>query len=234
MDVMVFASDWIRISHCQPWSVPHALWHTSCRVDSMMLIRSLPLLLLTVACSASQDSLCLTSEAPVPISANTAAGTPESLLDMVLGEEQHTLRGPALGAVPLQMEVRWNGEEASWEDREPNAEAEGMGSFEDSHVCSDALLVPVELRFRTQDGQFDEQWSVVLTSTQAGRVVLDHELDASALDGTWRPDVQGYDSTRLRVHAEWTEDGSEGVLTAIARPVDGGPDQVWDVAVWPG
>ena len=203
----------------------------------MMIARYAMLLALAGACSPGDSLSCESSERAVGIETNTAAGSPESVLDLILGSEDHTLRGPTVGESTLHLDVSWKGEDAAWADRTPSyesADPAADGASDGEPVCSDALVVPVELAFSTSDGRFDEAWSVEGSASQPGLVVLDHEVPSSALRGDWRPQVQGYDSIRLRVHIEWTEDGSAGVLTAVASPDDGGPDESWDVAVWPG
>lgn len=183
--------------------------------------------LLLGACSAPSGDLCAGQADPVSMEASTAAGSAESLLDLVQGQEEQVLSGIGFGTVDMTLAVEWSGESAAWRDQESI-------DTENTYACADSLRVPVEVSLVTANRQLDETWTVELSATEPGMATLQQEVLIDELRGTWRPDVSDLQDLRLRVLIEWTETGSEGVLTAVGTPTDGGADHTWVVAVWPG
>jgi hypothetical protein len=51
--------------------------------------------------------------------------------------------------------------------------------------CSDAMSVPVTLSFTTNDGEFDEMWTVELLAEDMARATGHAEIDLLALDGAY-------------------------------------------------
>lgn len=204
------------------------------------MLRPIPtfILLALSACAPGSEAPCQTTEDAVALGESTAAGSADSVLSLVEGTEQHRLTGPAVGEVDLFLAVQWTGDEAAWSDSEPRSEAvptEADGMYGDGEpLCADRLSVPVNLRFSTDDGSFDESWVVEVAAHQPGSASVVHEVSVESLEGTWRPEVDGYSSLRVRVHVTWTEEGSVGRLQAVGWPEDGGAEESWDVAVWPG
>lgn len=189
------------------------------------MLRLFAMTLVLTACTSGVHDPCDAEADPVALEQGTAAGSASGVLALAEGTEEQTLSGPAFGDVGMALSVQWTGDTAAFRDTPPDA---------DAHVCYDALRVPVDLGLTTADGQLDESWQVSLTATEPGVVTVVHEVGVETLRGTWRPRVDDLTDLRLRVRIQWTEEGSEGVLTAIGTPTGDGPDEVWDVAVWPG
>lgn len=191
-------------------------------------------LLCLSGCAEVQPDGCVNSERSVSLEDATSVGSAQDLVALVEGTEQTTLTGPALHQVPLTVEVTWTGDEASWNDRGPSPSAtEREGTLAAEAVCADTLAVPVDLRFQTEDGSFDELWVAQIQSTASGEASLIHEVPVDQLQGTWAPAADDYRQLRLQIEVRWTDEGSHGVLRVIGSRDDGGADETWDLAVWP-
>lgn len=193
------------------------------------------LLCLTLgACAEGTVDGCIDAEESIGLADATTAGSAQALLELVEGSQQSTLTGPAFSNLGLMIDVRWTGDDASWNDRAPApATPTTEGEIVAEAVCADTLSVPVEVTFSTDDGQFDETWQTTAQSTAEGEAAIVHELPIDQLRGTWAPDAGDYAQMRLQVDMHWTADGHFGVLRLIGTPEDGGPEEAWDVAIWP-
>ncbi|MFK7929459.1 MAG: hypothetical protein AB8H79_14785 [Myxococcota bacterium] len=190
-------------------------------------------LMALLGCADASPDGCVSNEESVSLRAPTAAGSAEDLIALVEGSEASILTGPSVDAVPLNVTVTWTGDDASWNQRDP-APAPANGPYADAEtICADALTIPIEIRFQTEDGTFDETWTTTAQSNSVGSAHTTHAVALESLKGEFSPSVQGYEDVVLEVHIDWTPEGSQGVLRLIALPDDGGGEQSWDVAVWP-
>jgi len=102
--------------------------------------------------------------------------------------------------------------------------------------CDDRLDVETALTFATDDGAFDESWTLRLSATEAGSASVVQPLDLDGLDGTFDllpfVDATGWDALRGWVDVSVLGSGiSSGEIRGQASGEDDCPDED-DCAAW--
>jgi hypothetical protein len=91
--------------------------------------------------------------------------------------------------------------------------------------CSDAMSVPVTLSFTTNDGAFDETWTVELLAEDMARATGHAEIDLLTLDGTYGVtdvDPASFDEVVGILDLELAASAWTGELSGQARNGDTG------------
>lgn len=97
--------------------------------------------------------------------------------------------------------------------------------------CADHLQIEVPLAFSTEDGAFDETFTVTLRVLQADSASFTHRIDLDALQGTYEvTEVDPAEFRKVIVYLNGTLSSSavDGVISGVAEthPTSSGPDGV--------
>lgn len=90
--------------------------------------------------------------------------------------------------------------------------------------CTDYLIFPVELGFRTEDGSFDEEFSLNLNAWSADSGELAIEQGDDQLAGAWRAEAPSL----VLFSVGWNATGSAGQISAT----DNATGAFTDIAAW--
>jgi hypothetical protein len=164
--------------------------------------------------------------------------TPADFQDFTLGDHASRLTWASGDEVHLTLSVTSAGD-ASFVDYE--VATTGTGPVAEIG-CADDVELPVTVDFATDDGSFDEQWDVVVTSLTGQDAAFYHELDLATLGGTYtvtEVDPTLYDAVRVFVDGRFDATGPSGTVSGQAED-DGDPSDPsgvasatrFDVAAW--
>ncbi|WP_438029949.1 hypothetical protein [Sorangium sp. So ce233] len=97
--------------------------------------------------------------------------------------------------------------------------------------CADHLQVEVPLAFSTEDGAFDETFTVTLRALRADSASFTHRIDLDALQGTYEvTEVNPAEFRKVIVYLNGTLSSTavDGVISGVAEshPTSDGPDGV--------
>ncbi|WP_437737563.1 hypothetical protein [Sorangium sp. So ce1335] len=95
--------------------------------------------------------------------------------------------------------------------------------------CADHLQIEVPLAFATEDGAFDETFTVTLRALQASSASFTYRIDLDALQGTYEvTEVNPAEFRKVFVYLNGTlsSTGVDGVISGVAEshPTSDGPD----------
>lgn len=197
---------------------------------------SLFILLLLGACSDGLDSPCDEQRVDLPVDGASGYGfTARDVLDFAEGEHQATFSATTAPTTDLVIGVVWQGGPPEWSERVPASYPSAESDSASEPVCADALMVPVELEFTTQDGALRERWQTHLESTEPGIARFDFTIDPGRVRGSFAVDSADYRDQRFHLQGAFTEHGGvSGELTMSATHSQTGARDRWRLASWVG
>lgn len=164
----------------------------------------------SLGCAAvNRQPLAAGAVSPLGFSANQlfeALGTQQSI----------TLTWAEGGTTRLAVTIDASSAEVEFIDRELGVAPGGREPAGEVAIdCSDVLSAELTLRFVTDDGAFDETWSVTLSADTLTTARVFHRFDASALSGSFRVtqvDAAEFDELRTYLSLSFVEHVWSGSL----------------------
>lgn len=141
---------------------------------------------------------------------NLASGTQRAVLDF-------SVSTTAGDMTELSITVTDTGEPVRLIDVEAAVDSPDAG-------CPDYVLVPVTVRFTTDDGRLDEPFATDLVGFQGNETGFTTSLDADTLVGTFdyaSVDDAPYDQRRIVLNATYDPSGPQGRISGIGTRADG-------------
>lgn len=185
-----------------------------------------PLVLFALlACSRSSDiggqtgeemRTCAETRAAVDPDDSSAGFAAADLLS-AYATQLATLRWTTGGETPLTITLSASGDEVVWVHQEPIEPG-------DAGLCADALIFPVTVGFSTEDGAFDEVFSLSFNAWSGEMGETSAEVEDAALTGSYRAPSPAL----LNFSLGWNPSGHAGQITAY----DNASDAISDVALW--
>jgi hypothetical protein len=145
------------------------------------------------------------------------------VLAYAAGERELSLQYEGDDATTVTLTVAVDGDAAHFEEREWRAGEHG--TLEAPAIeCGDALLIPLTVHFASADGQFAEQWSVLVQAEEVDRAQAHVRLEPDDLDGDL--DVmafatEDFDTHALSVDLVFEPGGVHGVVTGYGDTYHG-------------
>ncbi len=196
-------------------------------------MRRIALALALAACATPYESPCTQQTEIIALDAVADGGvSADGILDFAEGDHRALLTLVGGTTTPLTVTVTWRGDDPAWASRDAEALAPNADASAEP-VCVDALLLPVEVRFTSDDGAFDERWSVVLEASDPAVATFEARIDARRLGGAWELPSETHGEPMIEVTGVLSHDGgTSGTMRARAIHLETGRQESWAIGAW--
>jgi hypothetical protein len=166
------------------------------------------------SCDETRTALTMGETSPIGFSGSDVIGTVGHTYHETLVWDDGTTTGLTIG-------VSYKSGAVNYIDSEVSEDGGMEGAYP---ICTDRLEIEVEVTFKTDDGAFDETWSVAMSAETADEASFSRELDLATLNGTYEIrglDPAEYDKVTASVRARLRADTSEGAVSEMGEKVEG-------------